>query len=211
MQEGKIIRIVEGEIENFVKEWAKFPYAWESEADVHAELYFRIKSLLRKNKFRLQKYNAYRDLIDEEYVDWIYCKPKTYIKKKPYYPDILIYRNMGVKFSIKEPDNDPILWACEIKYITDWSSQLSKEGVRNDIRKLKCLLKPKNGGASRSCYLILQRKKKRKEERGYASFLRYDLRLSWNNKILQILRNLKKKDERLKIYCYSIDYKRKSQ
>lgn len=155
-KEIEMVKIAEIEIEKFAKEWQKTPYLWESETDVHAELYIRIKSSLRKKKFLPEKGNPYGDLIDEEYFDWIYCKPKTYIKKANY-PDIVIYKDMGKKHRVGDRENEPMLWVCEIKYVTDWSSQLSKESVQSDIIKLKGLLKRKKGGVDCACYLILRR------------------------------------------------------
>lgn len=152
--ENEMVKIAEREIEKFAKEWMVTPYAWESETDVHAEIYMRIKLSLRK-KFPLGKYK-YKGMRREEFFDWVYCKPKTYIKGANY-PDLVIYKDTGMRRNVGDRENDPMLWVCEIKYITEWSSLLSKESVENDIKKLKYLLGRKEGGTDYACYMILRR------------------------------------------------------
>lgn len=149
-----MVIIAEKEIRKFAREWQRNPYLWESETDIHAELYMRIKASLCK-KFPLQKYK-YKDMTKKEKFDWIYCKPKTYIKGANY-PDLVIYKDNDNKHNIGNRENDPMLWVCEIKYITDWSSLLSKESVESDIKKLECVLKRKKDGSNYACYLIMCR------------------------------------------------------
>jgi hypothetical protein len=93
--------------------------------------------------------------------DYIYCKPKTDIfirrKKKTRYPDIVIYKG-----EFKNKGNDPMLWVCEIKYRSDWSSGISEGSVRKDIENLEGLLKQRRSGTGidHAYYLILQRMEK---------------------------------------------------
>lgn len=152
--EKEMVKIAKIEVEKFAKEWIATPYVWESETDVHSDLYIRIKSSLRK-KFPLVKYK-YKGMAEEEYFDWVYCNPKTYTKgaKKP---DLVIYKDSGKKRSVGGRENYPMLWVCEIKYITNWSSLLSKESVENDIKKLKYLLEREEGGTDYACYIIFRR------------------------------------------------------
>jgi hypothetical protein len=155
--ENIMVDIAENEIKRFAEEWMNNPYLWESETDVHAELYMRIKkSLHLHDKFSVRKYK-YKDMVKEEYFDWIYCKPKTYIKGASY-PDLIIYKDTDKKHDFGDTDNEPMLWACEIKYATNWSSLLSKEGVKKDIKKLETLLERTCGGVDHACYLIMLRK-----------------------------------------------------
>ena len=201
--ENEIVNIAEGEIKKFVKKWIKTPYVWESETDVHAELYMRIKLSLHKKGLKPSKCR-YGSMVDAEYFDGVYCKPKTYIKKANY-PDIVIYKGTGKKYELGDRENEPMLWVCEIKYFTDWSSGLSKEGVENDIRKLKRLLGLKEKGADYAAYLILQRTKKR--EGGLNRVLYRDLQLNKNNKIQKILKKTENENSKLKLYRYSTGYK----
>lgn len=97
------------------------------------------------------------------------------------------------------------MWACEIKYFTDWSSALYKEGVENDIRKLKRLLSLKKRGTDYAAYLILQRTRNNKS--GLSRVLCNDLQLSKNNKIRGILKKAQSENSKLKLYCYSTCYK----
>lgn len=201
--EKEIVKIAEGEIKKFVKKWIKTPYAWESETDVHAELYMRIKSSLYRKGFKLNKCK-YKNIVDAEYFDGVYCKPTTYFKKAKY-PDIVIYKGVDKKYELGDRENEAMLWVCEIKYFTDWSSALYKEGVENDIRKLKRLLSLKEKGADYAAYLILQRTKKCKS--GLNRVLYRDLQLNKNNKIREILKKAEDKNSKLKLYRYSTDYK----
>jgi len=181
MNEKRIVKIAEDEVKKFAKEWKKNPYLWESEADIHAELYNRIKNCIDKPS----EYK-YDDMEKAGKFNWIYCKPKTYLKGKRncYYPDIVIYKKGSKIRKVSERQNEPMLWVCEIKYITNWSSLLSKESVENDIRKLTCLLNQKRDGAERSYYLIFHRK----------------VPLAKN--IKKILKNM---DERIKPFIYPED------
>ena len=161
--ERKIIKIAEAEIEKFAKEWAKTPYAWESEADIHAELYMRIKSHVNKKYPPAEHKSCWKENgkieLFKEVFDWVYCKPKTYIKamNNCCYPDLAIYKEKTSGHPIKERENEPMLWVCEIKYITDWSSLLSIESIENDIKKLTQLLNQKKDGTEYACYLIFRR------------------------------------------------------
>ena len=153
--EKRIVKIAEREIEVFAKEWQKSPYLWESETDVHAELYIKIKASLRK-KFPLRPYK-YEGMAKEELFNWIYCKPKTYIGTKFTLPDLVIYKDAGEKCNVSNKENEPMLWVCEIKYITDWSGLFPKEEIEKDINKLKCLLNSEKNGSDYACCLILRR------------------------------------------------------
>ena len=85
----KIVNTAEKVIDEFVKEWERSPYLWETEADVHGELYKRIKSAIHKKNV-----HKYDDMARKEYFERVYCKYKTYISgwgQNPYYPDIIIF------------------------------------------------------------------------------------------------------------------------
>jgi len=203
--EKQIVKIAEEEIDKFVKKWVRAPYAWESETDVHAELYMNIKRSLHSKGFKPSKCQ-YENIVDAEEFDEIYCKPTTYFKKANY-PDIVIYKGDKTKYKLKDRENEEMSWVCEIKYFTDWSSGLSKEGIENDIRKLKRLLSLKSKGAAYAAYLILQRTKK--NESGLRRILCHHLQFNKDNKIPEILKKAQSENSRLRLYCYSTDYKRK--
>lgn len=176
--ENKMIGIIEREIKEFVKNWKQKPYLWESEADVHAELYKRIKSSINKyKKFRPRKFKCTyeengkrKEMPKKEWFGWIYLKPHTYTKingtKSSYYPDIVIYKDTGEKHHVKEKENSPMLWVCEIKYSTEWSSDLTVASIRKDVKKLQDLLKQKADGTgiNHTCFLILVRWLKKYEK-----------------------------------------------
>ena len=96
--EKQIVDIAEKEIQKFVKKWIKTPYAWESETDVHAELYMNIKQALHKKGFKPIKCK-YESIVNAEYFDGVYCKPTTYFKKANY-PDIVIYKGTDTKYKL---------------------------------------------------------------------------------------------------------------
>lgn len=171
--EKEMVIIAKKEIKKFAKEWRKNPYLWESETDIHAELYCKIKASINK-KFKCEeKEKCYweengveKTMPTKEYFDWVYCKPATYIKikgkRKCYYPDIVIYKNTRGKHVTKEGENTPMLWACEIKYATEWSSDISDSdsSIKKDGDKLKELLKQKNRktkGTDSACLLVFSR------------------------------------------------------
>jgi hypothetical protein len=155
VNEKEMIKIAEREIREFVDEWKKKPYLWESESDIHGDIYMRIKNSLHK-KFPPNKKYKYKEKDRKECLDWIYCKPpivKAEKRKRRWcYPDIVI-------FKYNEENNDCIkdrpIWICEIKYITNWSGTLSN-GVRNDIKKLERWLDQEYDVH----YLILLRKRR---------------------------------------------------
>lgn len=157
--EIEIVRIAERQVNKFIKRWKENSYLWESETDVHAELYMRIKLALRRKKYMPVEMTYKKDMNGSELFDLMYCKPKIYVagKKNAYFPDIAIYKKTQKKYSVKKRENDPILWVCEIKYATDWSSNFSDENIKHDIVKLGRLLKQKKGGADYACCLILKR------------------------------------------------------
>jgi len=111
----RMVEMAEEEIEKFVKKWEKKPYLWESEFDVHAELYMRIKSSLHK-EFPLEKSEKfkYKGMVKKEHFDYIYCNPKTYANKRAKKPDIVIYKNTGKECNVGDRENEPMLWVCEI-------------------------------------------------------------------------------------------------
>ena len=162
-----MVNIAEREIKQFIKKWKKNPYHWESETDVHAELYIRIKSSLCK-RFPLKK-SKYKNMVKKEYFDWVYCKPKTSVKvdKRHCYPDIVIYKGAAHnEHNDNEREEDPMLWVCEIKYSTEWSSDLTVDSIRKDVVKLQRLLEQKadGTGTDHACLLILVRWLKKYEK-----------------------------------------------
>lgn len=200
--EKRMVNIAERAIRGFVEEWKKNPYLWESETDVHAERYSKIKSSL--NKPIECKYEGYME--DDEKFSWIYCKPKIYIKGKTnyYYPDIVIYKKGLRARKVGKRENEPMLWVCEIKYVTEWSSMLSRANVKNDIFKLKCLLKQKDDrikGTDYACCLILKRCK---QEKGRYRKIKKSVQFSRN----QPLKTEESPDGKFKQYFYSIYYEK---
>lgn len=139
--EKEIVKIAECEVSKFVKEWEKDPYLWDSEADVHGELYVRIKEAIKDRGFCsvTGRYKTY--MSKKSRFDRVYCKPLTYIEGgERYYPDIVIYETVTFNDDNKEK-NEPMLWVCEIKYKTQWGGDQSEENREYDEEKLKQLLR----------------------------------------------------------------------
>ena len=138
-EESKIINIAEKQIRNFAKEWKKNPYLWDSEADVHGELYVRIKDALKRFGKTPHRYRKYMN--KEARFERVYCNQLTYIKKgERYHPDIVIYEGFGFNDDDKKV-NEPMLWVCEIKYKTQWGNDQSEINRKYDKRKLRTLLR----------------------------------------------------------------------
>jgi len=201
-EEKEIVEIAEGEIEKFVEEWKRDPYLWDTETDVHGELYIRIKSSLHR-KFH-PKEGRYEDMAEKELFDCIYCKPKTDIvirgTNETRYPDIVIYKG-----ELKNKGNEPMLWACEIKYRTKWSGTFPEGSVKKDIETLEGLLEQRSSGTGTdyACYLILQRMKKNKNKRSHIRVLKKPQFVKGIEKIL------KNRDMKIKLYSYSIEYEKR--
>jgi len=162
-EEKQIVTIANKEIKNFIHDWKKYPYRWESEADVHGELYVKIKSALCKKlsksvRDRINTKFPCDGMVKEEEFNIIYCKPAIHIKKANY-PDLVIYRPVNKnENNIGERKNDPMLWVCEIKYATEWSSELTDTAIKNDIKKLNKLIeRTDETNADYACLLVLYR------------------------------------------------------
>lgn len=161
--EKKIVKIAEEEIKKFVKEWKKNPYLWDSEADVHGELYVRMKNALKSFGKIPGRYKTY--MSKKAQFNRIYCKPLTYIERgERYYPDIVIYNSSTFNDDDKKI-NEPMLWVCEIKYKTQWGGDQSGENREYDEEKLRQLLRhrtnPKMHRTKYAYFLGLERTKKK--------------------------------------------------
>jgi len=163
-KESDIVDITENQVRKFAQEWKKNPYLWDTEADVHGELYVRIKKALRKGGFGKIKghYKAYMDY--DAWFDRIYCEPLTYIEGwGRCQSDIVIYEKLTFKDDNKKK-NEPMLWVCEIKYKSQWGGDPSGKNRLDDKEKLKQLLRqrtnPKIHGTKRACFLDFVRDEK---------------------------------------------------
>ncbi|MFH1128957.1 MAG: hypothetical protein V1699_06075 [Candidatus Omnitrophota bacterium] len=161
--EKKIVKIAEREVSKFVKEWKKYPYLWDSETDVHGELYVRIKGALEHLDKTTHCYKKYMN--KEARFERVYCNPLTYIKKgERYHPDIVIYEGSGFNDGDKKV-NEPMLWVCEIKYKTQWGNDQSEINRKYDKRKLRILLRqqanPEIRGTKYAYFLELVRTKEK--------------------------------------------------
>lgn len=200
--EKRMINIAKREIEIFSEKWKKDPYLWESEADIHAELYWKIKSSIHK-EFKCKKFRCswkengeIKKMLTEEYFDWVYCEPKTYIRGESncYYPDIVIYKDTGEKRFTKERENGPMLWACEIKYATEWSSDISDSIIKKAGHNLMKFLKQKGDGTGtdHACLLVFFRWINQYKSKTMCEKNKRDI-YSRVNKIKAILNSLKNK------------------
>lgn len=210
--EMKMVSIAQKSIKEFIKQWEENPYLWETEADIHSELYNKIKSALHNKGIKPKSIKGYwwwedgerKELPTRERFDWVYCKPKTNVKGKNeyYYPDIVIYKDRENVRPNKKIENDPILWACEIKYATEWSSDITDKSIEKDGNKLMKLLRQKSdsGGTDYACLLVFFRwkklyKSKAQYERGKKGIY---VRV---NKIKALLKNFKTTGINTKFRC----------
>lgn len=168
MSENKnktIVAIAEKTVAAFAKEWKKNPYLWDSEADIHGELYVRIKKAIKKvDKKKI--WGQYKKYMNEEArFGRVYCEPLTYVRGGwNYYPDIVIYDDCRLDNDDKRI-NEPMLWVCEIKYKTQWGGDQNEENREYDKEKLKELLKQykeKIRGTKYACCLNFIRSKHKK-------------------------------------------------
>jgi hypothetical protein len=138
--EKEIVGIANKTVNRFIKKWKKNPYLWDTETDIHGELYVMIKlALKRKGLIR----GCYKNDMDrKEYFNRVYCKPLTHTRGGKCYPDIVIYDKST--FESRDNINEPMLWVCEIKYQTQWGGDQSLENRKYDEIKLKKLLKQRN-------------------------------------------------------------------
>lgn len=163
--EKKIVKIAEKEVYKFVKEWKENPYLWDSEADVHGELYVRIKKAIKDGGFPIVigRYKKY--MCKKAQFDRVYCKPLTYVEEEGrYYPDIVIYERSIFSDDDKEI-NEPMLWVCEVKYQTQWGGDQSEENRKYDAKKLRqLLLQSKNPSIRGTKYAYLVALKRTRKE-----------------------------------------------
>lgn len=169
-KDEKIVKSAEEAIKKFAEDWSKNPYIWDTEADVHAELYKRIyKRLKRLGGVMKERYKEWDSC---ENFSSVYCKPLVHRRIKGnksdrIHPDIVIYKKtkpLSLKELDKNKQNEPMLWVCEIKYSTEWGSQFLSENIKKDIRKLDGLYKQRKdkaiNGADNVHLLILERLKR---------------------------------------------------
>jgi len=129
-------------IEAFLNEWHRSPFLWETEADIQAELYGRLKKLLfESNELTQNIYYPKYGYID---VCLLNCAHKVNLPNNDYcFPDIIITKKIcDIEKSPDEEDgvNWPIYCAFELKYITEVRSGDNLKNNKWDIDKLISLL-----------------------------------------------------------------------
>lgn len=164
-KEKKIVKIAEREVKKFVKEWKKNPYLWDTEADIHGELYVRIKKSFKGIDKKKIKWIYGKYMCNEARFDRVYCEPLTYVRGGGnYYPDIVIYEDYASDNDDKRI-NEPMLWVCEIKYKTQWGGDQNEEDWEYDKEKLKRLLEQQKDsrirGTKYACCLRFARYKQK--------------------------------------------------
>lgn len=171
--EYEIVTMVSKIIEEFIKDWQKSPFEYNTEIDIQAEIYCRLinqlklyKSLTYKGVYRVQL-NGYKD--KSQVYRRISCEYPTYYYKKRRknycYPDIIIYRgDINNAPDNKDGINFPMLLACEIKYETESGGDFNIEHRQADLRKLQYLINQKDNktinGTEYALFLNFIRKKK---------------------------------------------------
>ena len=162
-KEKEIVALAEKTVNKFVEEWERDPYLWDTEADIHGELYMRIKKALKgidkkKIKGRYKEYMSKKERFNR-----VYCNPLTYVRgRRNYHPDIVIYEDYKFDNDDKRI-NEPMLWVCEIKYKTNWGCDQHEENRKHDKKKLRQLLKqntkPQKRGTKYAYFVNLERTK----------------------------------------------------
>lgn len=154
-----VIPAIESTVQQFIVDWNKSPFLWDTEMDIHVELASRLKTVLREFGLLQQKvsYKGYGH-IDVSLLSCGYPVEFDEKKKESSYcrPDIQIWK--PAEDSQNPPDriegiNWPILWICEIKYKTEIGGDQNKKNREGDIGKLKRLAK-ENGGPAEYCYIL---------------------------------------------------------
>jgi hypothetical protein len=127
-------------VEQLANEWGARPYFWEREVDIQSELRSRLQTIYSllgygevittepdpKDRGRVFTYR-YARACCEPSIKYEYSDKKVYRAK----PDIVVWDDLPNP--AQEPDDWPILWACEIKY-------MNKDPSEWDVEKLGYLI-----------------------------------------------------------------------
>jgi len=165
-KQKKLINIAWHEMEKFVKDWLKSPYAWASERDVQAEIVGRIKRRYERigqgtiwARYTDKRYGK-RFLKEGVTMGRVVCEPPVYYRPRKgryeaYRPDIVVFDDIKHPERPKEDQyqtksNDDMLWVCELKYNPPWKPTYHPANLR-DIDKLQKLLKQRDGTKSACC------------------------------------------------------------
>lgn len=143
-------------IGKFIDEWLISPYEWETERDIQVDIASRIKITLKENNLHLLK--ASYDGKTQRY-NRVSCEPRIYVKEESderysCRPDIVVYDD--IENCDSSPDevagnNWPMLWVCEIKYLTEWAGDFHSDNRQWDIDKACSLLRQTDGTKYASC------------------------------------------------------------
>ncbi len=161
----EVIPSIESTVQQFINDWKKSPFLWDTEMDIHVELASRLKTILQefgllKQRVFYKEY-GYIDVsllgcdypvqFEKKVGESSYCRPDIQIFKLAEDPRNPPDSIMGV--------NWPALWACEIKYKTEIGGDQNKKHREEDIEKLKRLAKESGGPVDYCCILHLERSK----------------------------------------------------
>ena len=137
-----IQRVARRTVERFVREWQANPLWWAAEADVHAELFGRLRRAYRAvGQDRLEgNYRWYSDrgIPGRQFWCRVACKPPVRLHSgRIVRPDLVVGQKIGDPSH--PPDEKltgtwPLLWVCEIKCE-------SLESLAYDRTKVRRLLK----------------------------------------------------------------------
>jgi hypothetical protein len=135
-----LVQIALDTVEQLIEEWTMNPHFLEREIDIQSELRSRLSRIC---SWTGRGYVVIHDDVPsgrETYrFSRVACEPNVAFKKSEggegyVRPDVVIWK--GLADPTAEPDHWPILWACEIKYKSQNSSD-------DDIKKLSLLLDQK--------------------------------------------------------------------
>lgn len=175
-EDKRIIVIAQSVINNFIADWRIYPFEYNTEIDIQAEIYSRLVQKLREENLLtfMAKYDVCLESHRNECQRYrrVCCEYPTFYYKnkerKRCNPDIIVYcdpddSNNPVDKNMKEEINLPMLLVCEIKYETEWGGDFHPEHREKDVRELECLLRQRTdmtiNGTEYALFLDFARKR----------------------------------------------------
>ena len=175
MKKINLIKVIEEEVEKFIRDWQNSAYEWNTEVEIQSEIYYR---LIRKINNKRKLFDKIRYKVkdernkDRQKYRRVCCEPLTFYRNQKGnichgFPDIVVYDDLEKpKDYVNPPDFDgkkkvncPMLWICEIKYQNEFSGGSSSASKRFDKEKMKSLLKFDKGKTKFACFLDFDRAK----------------------------------------------------
>ncbi len=172
-EKNEIISTAYKTVESFIQDWQHEPYKWNLEIDIQVDLTSRIKDAL-KVVGKDELYLSYKTDIIREFrgerqkYSRVCCEYSTYYNweigdgnshRYACNPDIIIVDDPVDVDNLPDVTpltNFPMLWVCEIKYRTEYTSD-NKENKKWDKDKMLALLNQQKDVVLYGCCINLSR------------------------------------------------------